>query len=212
MDSLAGQTCSQCSLPAFCTRENWAVGKERLRLTVEPSSPTLPYGLNSSPIRSSENAGHPQHRARLPSAIAAFPPPFWELGQADYTSQHARRRSAILLRRSAGHFGQVLLARAGSWPCSRLSPVPQSPGRPQPAAARAPGKVKSRGILFLPVALRGPALLSPSACLGSFLRRAGSRSPAPASRPAVLLLGPVRGNGALLSGSAGSATDAESAP
>lgn len=91
-----------------------------------------------------------------------------------------------------GTSGSYYWRRAGTWPCSRLSPVPQSPGRPQPAAARAPGKVKAWGIIFLPAALRGPTLLSPSAFLGSFLCRVGPRSPAPAGRCAVLLPGPVQ--------------------
>lgn len=46
-------------------------------------------------------------------------------------------------RRSAGPFGQVGAVQAETWPYSRLLPVPPSAGSPQPAAARAPGKVKS---------------------------------------------------------------------
>lgn len=151
-------------------------GKDRLPLTVEASSLNLPYGLDGSPVRSSENAGHPQHRVCLPAFLQQFPRSRRHFGSWGRRTTPPSIPGAAAPSCSAaprGTSGRYCWRRAGTWPCSRLSPVPQSPGRPQPAAARAPGKVKSRGILFLPAGLRGSAPLSPSAFLGSFLRRAG---------------------------------------
>ncbi|KAK4822549.1 hypothetical protein QYF61_015818 [Mycteria americana] len=94
---------SRFCLPMNPIREDRVVGKERLAL--ETSSPPLPPAVpSSSPL--SDGGGKRKIRGGLPPSL----PPFWEVGRTNYISQHARRRGAILPRRSAGQFGQIVVA------------------------------------------------------------------------------------------------------